>query len=255
MSSRRSWTSSRIRKKSSARFASDSARQAGKAAFAARDGAVDLLDRGERHLAGLPAGRRVEDGAAAPRGAGDVRRRRSSGRSRSTGPRSRSPARSGNVVLMGLPPSSAVASMAGQDSVRLARAAISSPACRRNGKEPSHDGRHREQPEGLRPRRLERAGREDRDRLHVHRGADLAPGRLPPLLRHAGGRAPEVDGGRWDRRGHEAGEQVQRHDARRRPEPDRLRALDEPARARDAERRTARRRAARRSPRTTTARS
>ena len=35
MSSRRAWTSSRIRKKSSARFAIERARQAGKAAFAA----------------------------------------------------------------------------------------------------------------------------------------------------------------------------------------------------------------------------
>ena len=38
-----------------------------------------------------------------------------------------------------------------------------------------------------------------------------------------------------DRRGAEAGEQVQRDDARRRPEPDRLRALDEPRRARRPE--------------------
>ena len=61
--------------------------------------------------------------------------------------------------------------------------------------------------------------------------------------------------GRRHRRGHEAGEQVQRNDVRRRPEPDRLRALDEPGRARDAERGRHRGEPRWRSPRTTTARS
>ena len=55
MSSRRAWTSSRIRNMSSARFESESARQAGKAAFAAATRGVDLLDRREVDLAGLLA--------------------------------------------------------------------------------------------------------------------------------------------------------------------------------------------------------
>ena len=69
-SSRRSCTSSRIVKSSSARFASDTARHFGKAAFAACDRRVDLLHGREVDLAGLPSGRRVVDGAAAAGRAG-----------------------------------------------------------------------------------------------------------------------------------------------------------------------------------------
>ena len=57
--------SSRMRKKSSARFASDVSRQAGKAVLRRLDGGVHLLDRREVDGAGLAAGRRVVDRAAA----------------------------------------------------------------------------------------------------------------------------------------------------------------------------------------------
>ena len=56
---------SRIRKSSSARFASDVARQAGKAAFAAACRGGDLLDRRQIDLAGLLPERRVEHRAGA----------------------------------------------------------------------------------------------------------------------------------------------------------------------------------------------
>ena len=50
--------------------------------------------------------------------------------------------------------------------------------------------------------------------------------------RHAGGRPPQGDAGRNRHGGAQAGLQVQRHDARCRPQPARLRARDEPARPR-----------------------
>ena len=71
-SSRRSCTSSRIRKNSSARFASEVARHAGNAALRRLDGRVDLLDGGEVDGAGLRAGRRVVHGAAAAGRPGDA---------------------------------------------------------------------------------------------------------------------------------------------------------------------------------------
>ena len=75
-------------------------------------------------------------------------------------------------------------------------------------------------------RRL-RAGRPARHRLHLHRRADLASGRsLSPVLRHAGRRAAALGRARRRARGAAAVEQAQRHDLRRRPEPDRLRARD-----------------------------
>ena len=75
-------------------------------------------------------------------------------------------------------------------------------------------------------RRL-RGGRPARHRLHLHRRADLASGRsLSPVLRHAGGRAAALGCARRRARGAAAVEQAQRHDLRRGPEPDRLRARD-----------------------------
>ena len=67
--------------------------------------------------------------------------------------------------------------------------------------------------------------RPGRHRLHVHGGADLAPGRsLSAVLRHAGRRAPALGPAGRRARGQAPLEQVQRHDLRRGPEPDRLRA-------------------------------
>ena len=57
--------SSRMRKKSSARFASDICAPGGERLLRGLDGGVDLLDRREVDLAGLAAGRRVVDRAAA----------------------------------------------------------------------------------------------------------------------------------------------------------------------------------------------
>ena len=94
-------------------------------------------------------------------------------------------------------------------------------------------GNRREVGRDLRPRRAGLRGRAGGDRVHLHRGADLAPdGALPPLLRHAGRRPPQVHPGERRRGGHEAVEQVQRHDLRRRAEPARLRARHELARPR-----------------------
>ena len=70
--------------------------------------------------------------------------------------------------------------------------------------------------EAARARRRERGGRAARDGLHVHRRPDLASGRLPPLLRHAGRRPAEVHARPGSRGGDAAELQVQRDDARRR---------------------------------------
>ena len=59
-------------KKSSARFASDTARHVANACLRRLDGGVDLLDRREVDRAGLTAGRGVVDGAAAARLPGDA---------------------------------------------------------------------------------------------------------------------------------------------------------------------------------------
>ena len=90
------------------------------------------------------------------------------------------------------------------------------------------------------PDRRLRAGRADRHRLPVHRGADLAPARaVPAILRHAGRRAPALGPAQRRARGAPAVQQMQRHDLRRRAQPDRLRARDLEPRAR-ATRRAAR---------------
>ena len=67
MSSRCSWTSSRIAKKSSARRASETARQVWKASFAAWTAASTSSTVAKSTAPGLLAGRRVPDRAAAPR--------------------------------------------------------------------------------------------------------------------------------------------------------------------------------------------
>ena len=60
-------------------------------------------------------------------------------------------------------------------------------------------------------------GRPGRHRLHLHRRADLAPGRaLPAVLRHAGRRAPALGPARRRARGQAPLQQVQRHDLRSR---------------------------------------
>ena len=82
------------------------------------------------------------------------------------------------------------------------------------------------------------AVRAARDRFHLHRGADLAPGGAGAvLLRHAGRRPAEGHARRSGHRGQEPVVQVQRDDARGRPQPARLRARHELARARAARRR------------------
>ena len=81
-------------------------------------------------------------------------------------------------------------------------------------------------------------GRAARDGLHLHRGADLASRRAGPLLlRHARRRAPQGHARRCGDRGAPAVVQVQRDDARRRPQPARLRARHELARPRAPRRR------------------
>ena len=107
---------------------------------------------------------------------------------------------------------------------------------RGHGDEHGNRRRHRrEVGRDLRARREGVEGRAARHRLHLHRGADLAPDRAPPpLLGHAGRRATQVHARRHRRRGEELLEQVQRDDVRRRPQPARLRARDERARARGA---------------------
>ena len=83
------------------------------------------------------------------------------------------------------------------------------------------------------------ARRAARDRIHVHRGADLAPdGAVPPLLGHAGRHPPQ--GTRPDGTVTEVRNPSNKCNGmtlRRRPEPARLRARDQLARARARRRR------------------
>ena len=68
----------------------------------------------------------------------------------------------------------------------------------------------------LRAGRRGRRARAARHRLHLHRGPDLEPGRLPALQRHARRRAPPLGRAARRRGGAPPVQQVQRHDARRR---------------------------------------
>ena len=92
--------------------------------------------------------------------------------------------------------------------------------------------RRREVRQARKRHRRERRGRAARHRLHLHRRPDLEPDRpVPALLGHAGRHAPAVGRAERHRGDREPEQQGQRHDAGRERAADRVRALDELARA------------------------
>ena len=88
--------------------------------------------------------------------------------------------------------------------------------------------------EAARARRRGRGGRAGRDRVHLHGGPDLDGGRVAPLQRHARRQAPPLAPRRGRHGAARPEQQVQRHDARQRRQPDRLRARHELRRPRAA---------------------
>ena len=118
------------------------------------------------------------------------------------------------------------------------RTRILSAATTQSRKERRRVGYRSEVGRDLRARRGRLCRRAARNRFHLHRGADLAPdGAGPLLLRHAGRHPAEGHAGRHGDRGQEPVVQVQRDDPRCGPQPARLRARHELARARAPRRR------------------